>query len=70
MVQGEVPFDNLVKLLKKKTVKSGEAPWAGNPAVRFSECPWSSPLKQGQNYSPFGLGFTRLHVFAARGVPA
>jgi hypothetical protein len=67
---GGVPFGNLVKLLEDKTIKASGIPWTGNPAVCFTECPWSSLLKHVGHYSPFGLGFTKPHVFAAGGGPA
>jgi hypothetical protein len=67
---GEKPFDNLVNMLEEKTLKASGIPWTGNPAVCFTECPWSSLLKHVRHYSPFGLGFTKPHVFAAGGGPA
>ena len=68
--EGDVPYENLVKILEGKTLKAGSLPWTGNPAVCFTECPWSSLLAHVGHYSAFGLGFTKPHVFAAGGGPA
>lgn len=67
---GDRPFENLVNIFQEKKVKAGSIPWTSNPAVCFTECPWSSLLKHVSNYSPFGVGFTKPHVFAAGGGPA
>ncbi|QUL37183.1 hypothetical protein [Erythrobacter sp. JK5] len=68
--EGDVPYENLVKILEGKALKAGSLPWTGNPAVCFTECPWSSLLSHVGHYSAFGLGFTKPHVFAAGGGPA
>lgn len=68
--ENDVPFKNLVSMLEGKTIRASEIPWTKNPAVCFTECPWASLLKHVGNYSPFGLGFTKPHVFAAGGGPA
>ena len=67
---GDTAFDNLVSILEQKRVKAGSLPWTHNPAVCFTECPWSSLLRHVRHYSPFGIGFTKPHVFAAGGGPA
>jgi len=66
----DTPFDNLVSILNAKSIRAGELPWTKNPAVCFTECPWSSLLKHTGHYSPYGIGFTKSHVFAAGGGPA
>lgn len=68
--EGDAPYNNLVKILSEKNVKAGSLPWTGNPAVCFTECPWSSLLTHVDHYSSYGIGFTKAHVFAAGGGPA
>ncbi len=63
-------YDNLVSILEGKVIKASEMPWTKNPAVCFTECPWSSLLNHIKNYSPFGIGFSKPRVFAAGGGPA
>lgn len=67
---GDKPYENLVKMLEEKTLKASSIPWTENPAVCFTECPWSSLFKHVRHYSSYGLGFTKPHVFAAGGGPA
>ena len=45
-------------------------PWTNAPAAAFTECPWGSLLRHADNYSPYGVGFTKAHVYAAGGGPA
>lgn len=66
---GDAPFNNLVSMLNDKTIRAGELPWTKNPAVCLTECPWSSLLNHTGNYSPYGIGFTKPHLFAAGGGP-
>jgi len=33
--------------------------------VCFSECPWASLVTHAARYSPYGVGFTKPHIFAA-----
>ncbi len=68
--KGPKPFDNLVSILKDKTIRAGSLPWTKIPAVCFTECPWPSLIKHAEDYSPYGIGFTKPHVFAAGGGPA
>ncbi len=67
---GEAAYNNLVSILTEKTIRARELPWTKKPAVCFTECPWSSLLAHATHYSPFGIGFTKPHVFAAGGGPA
>ncbi len=68
--KGDSAYDNLVSILRDEEIRAGELPWTGRPAVCFTECPWSSLLSHVQNYSPYGVGFGKHHVFAAGGGPA
>jgi len=45
-------------------------PWTNKSAVAFTECPWSSLLDHTKQYSAYGLGFKKSHLFAAGGGPA
>lgn len=68
--KGDNAYDNLVSILRDKTIWHGSLPWTGRKAVCFTECPWSSLLAHATRYSPYGIGFTKPHVFAAGGGPA
>lgn len=68
--KGENAYSNIVSLLNDKTIRAGNLPWTKLPAVCFTECPWPSLIKHADRYSPYGIGFTKPHVFAAGGGPA
>jgi hypothetical protein len=68
--KGAKAFDNIVAILNEKVIKAGHLPWTNLPAVCFTECPWPSLIKHAESYSPYGIGFTKPHVFAAGGGPA
>jgi Putative abortive phage resistance protein AbiGi, antitoxin len=68
--KADVPFHNITKILNERKILAGTLPWTRNPAVCFTECPWSSLLGHAKNYSAYGIGFTKAHVFAAGGGPA
>ena len=68
--KGEKPMENLISILRDLNIKAGTLPWTKLPAVCFSECPWPSLVQHARNYSPFGIGFFKYHVFAAGGGPA
>ena len=63
------PRKNLEQILRSKKLKANSLKWTGGKVVCFTECPWSSLLKHFNNYSPYGVGFTKRHVFAAGGGP-
>lgn len=67
---GNNACDALISILRDRTIRAGELPWTGRPAVCFTECPWASLIGHAQRYSPYGLGFGKQHVFAAGGGPA
>lgn len=61
--------DRLISILNAKKIKSSNMPWTGRLAVCFTECPWSSLLDHAKDYSPYGIGFNKPHVFASGGGP-
>jgi len=61
--------DRLVSILTTKRIKASSMPWTKRQAVCFTECPWASLLDHANWYSPYGVGFTKPHVFAAGGGP-
>lgn len=68
--KGESALGNLISILNDGAIRASELPWTGKPAVCFTECPWSSLLGHADNYSPYAVGFSKPHVFAAGGGPA
>jgi hypothetical protein len=63
-------YDRLVSILKSRKILATPMPWTNKPAVAFTECPWGSLLDHTKQYSPYGVGFTKSHLFAAGGGPA
>lgn len=61
--------EKLISILESKTIKASKLPWTGRNAVCLTECPWASLLDHAERYSPYGVGFTKPHVFAAGGGP-
>lgn len=68
--KGAKAFENIVSILNDKVIRAGPLPWTNLPAVCFTECPWPSLIKHAESYSPYGIGFTKPHIFAAGGGPA
>jgi hypothetical protein len=66
---GLTSFDRLVSILQQKSVSASTLPWRSGRAVCFTECPWSSLMAHANQYSPYGIGFRKPHVFAAGGGP-
>ncbi len=62
--------ERLVSILTSKKIFATPMPWTNRPAVAFTECPWGSLLDHTKQYSPYGVGFTKAHLFAAGGGPA
>ena len=60
----------LIGILNDETIRSNSVPWVNRRVVCFTECPWASLLTHVNNYSAFGLGFSKALVFAAGGGPA
>lgn len=63
-------YEKLVSILKAKKILATPMPWTNRPAVAFTECPWGSLLDHTKQYSPYGVGFKKAHLFAAGGGPA
>jgi hypothetical protein len=68
--KGDTAYETLVKILTDKTLKAATIPWVNRAAVCLTECPWPSLIGHSRQYSPYGIGFTKPHVFAAGGGPA
>ncbi|MCB9179535.1 MAG: terminase [Flavobacteriales bacterium] len=67
--KGTDPMANIVAMLNDRQINAATLPWTNSPAVCFTECPWSSLIDHAAKYSPYGLGFSKAHVFAAGGGP-
>jgi hypothetical protein len=63
-------FARLTNILSTGQIWATPMPWTNRPAVAFTECPWGSLVDHAQRYSPFGIGFSKDHLFAAGGGPA
>jgi hypothetical protein len=63
-------FDRLVSILQSGTIYATPMPWTNRDAVAFTECPFWSLLDHAKRYSPFGVGFTKRHLFVSGGGPA
>lgn len=63
-------LDRLTEILKSRKIVATPMAWTGVDAVALTECPWGSLLRHAENYSPYGIGFSKPHVFAAGGGPA
>lgn len=63
-------YDKLVNILRSRKILATPMPWTKRRAVALTECPWWSLIDHAKRYSPYGLGFTKDHVFAAGGGPA
>jgi hypothetical protein len=63
-------YERLVSILTAKKIIATPMPWTNKKAVAFTECPWGSMIDHARRYSPYGVGFTKAHLFAAGGGPA
>lgn len=61
--------DIFKKILSEKTIKAHSVPWTKGPAVCFTECPWTSMTNHANNYSPYGIGFTKKYIYERGGNP-
>jgi hypothetical protein len=68
-IQGSA-YERLINILSSKKIIATPMPWTNRKAVAFTECPWWSLLAHANDYSPYGIGFTKPHLFAAGGGPA
>lgn len=62
-------FQRLCSILNMKEIKASKMPWTNLPGVCFTECPWSSLLAHTQNYSNYGIGFTKEFIYKNNGSP-
>lgn len=67
--KGKSARDRLVSILKQRTIKSSTLPWVKREAVCFTECIWGSLLAHAKKYSPYGIGFSKEHIFNHGGNP-
>lgn len=62
--------ERLISILTSKRIIATPMPWTNKKAAAFTECPWGSLLEHTKQYSRYGVGFTKAHLFAAGGGPA
>jgi hypothetical protein len=62
-------LERLVKILSERKIVASNLPWTNKSAVCFTECPWGSLLRHADNYSPYGIGFTKKLVYSRNGNP-
>lgn len=67
--KGENALQNLISILEDRKIKAGTMPWTNSPGVCFTECPWWSLIDHANQYSPYGVGFSKTHVFSSGGSP-
>lgn len=63
-------LDNLISIIRGKTIRVSRMPWTNTNAVCFTECPWGSLIEHSKHYSSFGIGFHKRTVFVKGGNPA
>ncbi|MEO5364396.1 MAG: abortive infection system antitoxin AbiGi family protein [Magnetococcus sp. DMHC-8] len=63
-------YDRLIQILTDKKINASTMPWTIKQAVCFTECPFWSLVHHANVYSPYCVGFTKAHLFAAGGGPA
>lgn len=63
-------FDRLISILNNQIIRASIMPWTGAYATCFTECPWTSLLGHTQQYSCYGIGFSKQNIFAKHGGPA
>ncbi|MBF0183546.1 MAG: terminase [Magnetococcales bacterium] len=62
--------EKLIAILDTGKITATKMPWTQRKAVCFTECPFWSLIAHSERYSPYGIGFTKPHLFAASGGPA
>jgi hypothetical protein len=65
-----IAYERLISILQSKKIVATPMPWTNRKAVAFTECPFWSLMDHANRYSPYGVGFTKDHLFAAGGGPA
>src|ERR1700677_2572511 len=69
MIKGSAK-ERLLNILGLRKIFATPMPWTNLDAVAFTECPWWSLIDHARQYSSYGLGFKKAHLFAAGGGPA
>jgi hypothetical protein len=69
-VEGLSALDRITVILTSRKILATPMAWTGADAVALTECPWGSLLRHAEAYSPYGIGFSKPHLFAAGGGPA
>ena len=62
--------ERLISILEGKTITASNMPWTNCLAVCLTECPWASLLDHANQYSSYGVGFSKPCIFSAHGGPA
>lgn len=62
-------LEKLISILEGKCISATTMPWTNKKAVCFTECPWTSLLRHADNYSPYGVGFTKKLIYSRNGNP-
>lgn len=62
-------LQRLCSILEKKVIKTSIMPWTNTQGTCFTECPWSSLLIHTQQYSSYGIGFTKEFIYKNGGAP-
>lgn len=68
-IDGLSALERLISILQTKKVLATTMPWTNAHAVCFTECPWSSLLAHTNQYSPYGIGFSKQVVYSKHGGP-
>ena len=64
------PEKRLISILEGRKIIASQMPWIGkHNAVCFTECPWASLITHTQQYSSYGIGFTKNFIFNKGGGP-
>lgn len=62
-------LERLVSILQTKKILATTMPWTNARAVCFTECPWSSLIAHTNQYSSYGIGFSKQVVYSKHGGP-
>lgn len=62
-------FEKLCSILQMREIKASSMPWTGTLGICFTECPWSSLLVHTNQYSSYGIGFTKEFIYKHGGSP-
>lgn len=62
-------LEKLISILEGKCILATTMPWTNKKAICFTECPWGSLLRHADNYSPYGIGFTKKLIYSRNGNP-